>query len=279
MFLQRAVFRVLPHHFLSRLGGWAARRRAGPLTTAAVHWFVGHYRVDLAEAAESSPRAYATFNAFFTRALRTGARPQPGDPAALASPVDAAVSAAGPIHGGSLIQAKGLDYPLAELIAADAEPFEGGTFASFYLRPSDYHRVHVPLAGSLTAIRHCRGRLWPVRPWAVRALPRLFCGNERLVLDFECVRGRYALVMVGAFMVGGLETVVTGPVRRRRRDPARWNLQAAPRQFERGEEVGRFNFGSAVILLCEPGLATLDGAVVAPGREIRLGQTLGRVKG
>lgn len=271
---QRAVFRILPHHLLSRLGGWAARRRAGPLTTAWVRWFVRRYGVDLAEAA---PGAYATFNAFFTRALRPGMRMQPADPAAAASPVDGVVSAAGEIRGASLIQAKGLDYSLATLLASDPQPYEGGSFATLYLRPHDYHRVHAPLAGDLIALRHCRGRLWPVRPWAVKELAGLFCANDRLVLEFTRAGGPFALVMVGALLVGGLETVVTGPVGRRRRDPRRWNLAGAPRRFERGDEVGRFNFGSTVIVLFGRGLVTLDRAALAAGREIRLGQVLARL--
>lgn len=274
---QRTVFRVLPHRLLSRLGGWAARRHAGPLTRACVRWFVRRYGVDLSEAAAPDARAYPTFNAFFTRALRPGARAAPREPAAVASPVDGEVSAAGAIRSGTLLQAKGLDYSLAALLAGDAQPYADGAFATLYLRPQDYHRVHAPLAGELVAIRHCRGRLWPVRPWAVRELPGLFCANERLVLEFVHARARYAVVMVGALMVGGLETVVTGPVRGRRAEPRRWNLEAAPRRFERGDEIGRFNFGSTVILVFARGFVALDDSALACGREVRLGQALGRV--
>lgn len=277
--LQRTVCQVLPHHLLSRLGGWAARRRAGPLTTLCVRWFVRRYAVNLAEAAQTDPGSYATFNAFFTRALRADVRAQPDDPAAVTSPVDGVVSAAGDIRRASLLQAKGRMYPVARLLASEHPPYDDGHFATLYLRPQDYHRVHAPLAGNLVAVRRCGGRLWPVRPWAVRELPELFCANERLVLEFDSAAGRYALVMVGALMVGGLETVVTGAVRRRRRDPACWNLDGAPRSFARGEEVGRFNFGSTVILVFQPGRVALDHAALGSGREVRVGQVLGRISG
>ena len=275
--LQRRLFSLLPHHALSRLGGWAARRRGGAATTAFIRWFVGRYGVDLGEAAQASPAAYSSFAAFFARALRPGVRRWPEAPDAIASPVDGAVSAAGAVDAAALIQAKGIRYPVSELLAADAAPYDGGRFVTLYLRPRDYHRVHAPVAGRLVTIRHCRGRLWPVRPWAVRGVPGLFCANERLVLDFETAAGRYALVMVGALMVGGLETVVTGPVGRRRRDPACWNLEAAPREFARGAEIGRFNFGSTVILVFERGCAALDAEALAPEREVRLGESLGRL--
>lgn len=251
--------------------------RGGPLTAAFIRRFVHRYGVNLDEAAESDPRAYPNFNAFFTRALRDGARPLPADPAAVACPVDGVVSAAGSITHDTLIQAKGMGYLTTALLgnAQSATLYANGTYATLYLRPRDYHRVHAPLAGRLERIHHIPGRLWPVRPWAVERIPGLFTRNERLVLEFSSADGRYALVMVGALLVGGLETVITGPVRRGRREPASWNLEAAPRQFERGEEIGRFNFGSTVILLFPESSANLHPALTT-GAELRLGQTLGR---
>lgn len=276
--LRRAFFRALPQLALSRLGGWAARRRGGVLTTAFVAWFTRRYGVDLAEAEVPDARAYRSFAAFFTRALRPGARTWPADARVPASPVDGVVSAAGGIRAETLVQAKGIDYRVADLIGADAGRFEGGAFATLYLRPRDYHRIHAPLGGELVSIRYCRGRLWPVRPWAVREVPGLFCRNERLALDFDTSAGRCCLVMVGALMVGGLETVVTGPVARRRGEPVRWNLEAAPRHCERGDEIGRFNFGSTVVVLFEPGRVELDERALVPEREIRLGAALGRIR-
>lgn len=275
--LRRSFYAALPQHGLSRLGAWAARLQGGPLTAVFIRWFVRHYGVNIVEAAEADPHAYRNFNAFFTRALRDGIRPQPEDSAAVAAPVDGIVSAGGSIENGMLIQAKSIDYTVQALLgsAESAAHYRDGSFLTLYLRPRDYHRVHVPLTGELQCIRHISGRLWPVRPWAVEEIPGLFTRNERLVLEFESDAGRYALVMVGALMVGGLETVVTGPVRRGRLEPVLWNLEAAPRRFARGEEIGRFNFGSTVILLFPPGGPILD-AKLAPGLELRLGQSLSR---
>lgn len=277
MSLRRIFYAALPQHALSRLGAWAANRRAGPLATPCIRFFVRRYGVNLLEAAQAKPRAYPSFSAFFTRALRDGIRPQPGDPAALASPVDGVVSACGAIEGDTLIQAKGIGYAARALLGDEesAERYRNGSFLTLYLRPHDYHRIHAPLAGDLRSIRHIPGRLWPVRPWAVEEVPGLFTRNERLVLEFDSEAGAYALAMVGALMVGGLETVVTGPIRRGRLEPRLWNLEDAPRRFARGEEIGRFNFGSTVILLLPPGGPALD-AGLAPGMEIRLGQSLSR---
>ncbi len=275
MAFQRALYGVLPQRLLSGIAGWVGRRRLGALTTGFIRWFARHYGVDLTEAAEPSVEAYASFNAFFTRALRTGARHWPEDPRAIASPVDGAVSAAGLIEGSTLIQAKGIHYSVERLIGSDPAAYEGGRFATLYLRPHDYHRVHVPVRGRLVAVRHCPGRLWPVRPWAVASVPGLFAANDRVVLAFESEAGRYALVMIGALMVGGLETLVTGPIRRTAHEPACWNLEAAPREFARGDEIGRFNFGSTVILLFSRDRTTFDAQALALGREVRLGETLG----
>ncbi len=277
--LRRSFYTALPHHAISWLGARAARLRGGALTAAFIRWFVRRYSVNLDEAAEPDPRAYPNFNAFFTRALRAGLRPLPDDPAAAASPVDGVVSAAGTLTDGRLIQAKGIGYSAAALLgnAETAAFYAEGNHITLYLRPCDYHRVHAPLASRLEYIHHIPGRLWPVRPWAVESIPDLFTRNERLVLEFATDEGRYALVMVGALLVGGLETVVTGALRRGRREPACWNLETAPRRFERGEEIGRFNFGSTVILLFPKGLANLDKALT-PGIQTRLGQTIGALK-
>ncbi|MGH8427968.1 MAG: archaetidylserine decarboxylase [Gammaproteobacteria bacterium] len=273
--LRRGFYTALPQHALSRLGGWTARHRGGPFTTGFIRWFIRRYGVNMAEAAEPDPRAYRSFNAFFTRALGAGARPQPVNSATVASPVDGVVSACGPIEADTLIQAKGIGYSTMALLGSEeaAARYRNGSFLTLYLRPCDYHRVHVPFAGDLQCIRHIRGRLWPVRPWAVEGIPGLFTRNERVTLEFDSDAGRYELVMVGALMVGGLETIVTGPVRRGRLEPRIWNLEATPRRFERGDEIGRFNFGSTVILLFPPGSIRLDPSF-APGTELHLGQAL-----
>jgi len=276
--VQRLIYGALPQRLLSRLGGLAAGLRGGILTTAFIRWFIRRYGVRLDEAEESSPSGYPSFQAFFTRTLRPGARTWPADPAFIASPVDGVVSAAGPIAGGTLIQAKGITYSLERLLDSDPAVYEGGRFATLYLRPHDYHRIHLPLDGRLTAIRHCPGRLWPVRPWAVDSVPGLFAANERAALDFQGDAGPFALVMVGAMMVGGLETVVTGRIARGRYAPDCWNLETAPRPFTRGEEIGRFNFGSTVILLLGRGSGELDREALVPGREVRLGEAIGRIR-
>jgi phosphatidylserine decarboxylase len=277
--LRRGFYAALPQRMLSGFGARAARIRGGPFTTAFIRWFIRHYGVNMAEAANPNPRSYRSFSAFFTRALVNGARTMPDNPAAVASPVDGVVSACAAISDDAIFQAKGLSYSSAVLLGdtETATRYENGNFITLYLRPCDYHRVHAPLAGDLVRVRHIAGRLWPVRPWAVQALPDLFTRNERLVLEFATERGPFALVMVGALMVGGLETVATGAIGGGRHAPARWNLEAAPRRFARGEEVGRFNFGSTVILLFPENTVTLADSLV-PGKELRLGQTIGDSK-
>lgn len=277
--IRRLIYSLLPQRLLSRIAGAAARGRAGPLTRFAIRRFVRRFGVDLAEAAEPDLRAYPDFAAFFARALRPGARGWPAEQEVIASPVDGEVSASGRIEAGTLLQAKGLRYSAAELIgdATLAGTYDGGAFATLYLRPHDYHRVHCPLDGRLVAARHCRGHLWPVRPWAVSGVPRLFVRNERLALDFETDAGRYTLVMVGALFVGGIETVVTGCIRHDRLEPVAWNFSAAPQHFARGDEIGRFNFGSTVVLLFPPGMVEM-GSGAMPGSEIRLGAPLARME-
>lgn len=254
-----------------------ARRRWSVLTTLFIRWFVRRYGVELGEAVRTDPAAYDSFADFFTRALRDEARRWPASRAAVASPVDGVASMAGDIRADSLVQAKHIDYPLSELLGADAAPYQGGCYATLYLRPQDYHRVHVPISGRLTGIRHIPGRLWPVRPWAVAGVPGLFARNERVVLEFSGESGRWALVMVGALMVGSMATMVTGPIRGGRGQPGRWNLESAACAFERGEEIGRFNFGSTVVLVFGPGQVTWDRTALAPGREVRLGAPLGHL--
>ena len=277
MNLQRTLYGALPQHLLSRCGGWMACRKWGPLTTLFIRWFVRHYGVNLDEARFTRASDYPSFAGFFGRELQDGARHWPSSAYAVASPVDGVTSRAGRLDGTSLVQAKGIDYSLQALLGGDIEPYAGGHFATLYLRPQDYHRVHAPLAGRLLRIRHLPGRLWPVRPWAVTGVDGLFTQNERVVLEFTSRAGPCALVMVGALMVGSMETVITGPIRGGRREPDAWNLETAHREFERGEEIGRFNFGSTVILVFAPGALDWDEAALVPEREVRLGQPIGTI--
>lgn len=274
-----AVQYLLPHHALSGVMYRLARVRWRPLKDLLIATLLRLYRIDMTEAADPNPKSYAHFNAFFTRALRADARPAEPDPQAVVSPVDGTVSQCGLITAGRLIQAKGRYFTVAELLGGDPEQaraFIGGTFATIYLAPSDYHRIHMPLGGDLAWMRHLPGRLFSVNAATADLVPRLFARNERVVCRFETDLGAMAMVLVGAIFVGGIETVWAGEV-----TPANARSQPSSRlagggsvRLERGAEMGRFNLGSTVILLFEPGRVQLDETLL-PGRKIRLGQRLG----
>lgn len=269
---------LLPQHTLSRLAGRLASCRARFWKNAFIGWFVRRYGVDMSEAAEPNPRAYGDFNSFFTRELRSGIRPQPEEPTALACPVDGAVSQAGPIENGLLVQAKGHSYTVTDLLGGDpqrAAPFAGGTFATLYLSPRDYHRIHMPLDGRLTEMLHVPGRLFSVNPLTARGVPGLFARNERVVTLFDTDLGPMALVLVGATIVAGIETVWSGTVTPPTANAViRWEYAESAVQLRRGAEMGRFRLGSTVILLFGPGAVTLDAAI-RPSAPVRLGQLLG----
>jgi phosphatidylserine decarboxylase len=273
---------VLPQHLLSRVVLWATRVRWTPFKNGLIGAFVRGYRPGMAEAREPDPLAYESFNAFFTRALRPEARPQPADPAALASPVDGTMSQQGPIAAGRLIQAKGQDYSLESLLSGAARDwaprFAGGDFATIYLAPYNYHRIHMPQDGRLREAWYVPGRLFSVNAATAAELPGLFTRNERVVLLFDGPSGPFAVILVGALFVGSMSTVWHGDVtpRRPRRATALPLPDSAAAALLRGAEVGRFNMGSTVILLFAPGAVRLDEAV-EPGQAVRLGQTLGTI--
>ncbi len=279
-----ALTRVLPHRLLSSLARRLAYSRSPRTSRWLIDTVVRRFDVDLAEAADPDPRAYPSFNAFFTRALRPGARVADPDPRALLMPADGRISQCGPIghpdERGRIFQAKGRSFTAAELLGrqADAEAFDDGVFATVYLSPRDYHRVHMPWTGTLRETVHVPGRLFSVGPAAVQQVPRLFARNERLVCHFDTDFGSMAVVMVGALLVSGVETVWSGVeipqygksvrlVDYRRRGVA----------LERFAEMARFNYGSTVIVLLPPGVAEL-----APGLEaeaaVRLGQRLATIR-
>lgn len=267
----------LPQHALSALMYRLARVRWRPLKDLMITTLVRLYRIDTSEAEEPDPRAYPHFNAFFTRALRAGARPLDPDPHAVLSPVDGAISQIGRIDGGTLIQAKGRDYRVADLLGGDPErarAFDGGCFATLYLAPRDYHRIHMPLAGDLTWMDHVPGRLFSVNTTTADLVPRLFARNERVVCGFDTMAGRMGMVLVGAIFVGGIETVWAGEITPERAGRGARATGAEPTRLARGAEMGRFNLGSTVILLFEPGRVVWDGALT-PGRPVRLGERLG----
>ncbi|MBA2078164.1 archaetidylserine decarboxylase [Rhodanobacter sp. PCA2] len=273
VFLQYA----LPHRFLSRLVYRGTRWTFAPWKNWLISTIVRNYHVDMAEAAQPDPLAYQHFNAFFTRKLKPGARAADADPAALLSPADGRISQAGTIEDGRIFQAKGQSYTAAELLGdeAAAAPYRNGRFVTVYLSPRDYHRVHMPLAGTLKETVHVPGRIFSVAPFAVEAIPRLFARNERLVCHFEGEHGPFVVVMVGAILVSSVATVWDGLVIPPYASSIRRKSFAGQHvALERFAEMARFNMGSTVIVLLPEGMAELDA--LQPQQPVRVGQRLGR---
>lgn len=273
---------LLPTRLLSH----GMHRLAGSQQTWLKNSLIGLFQqmhsVDLSEAETSNARDFSSFNAFFTRGLRTGMRPLPDRHNAIASPVDGSVGAFGDITAGRLYQAKGSVYNLTDLLNGSdmAAPFSSGTYATLYLAPHNYHRVHMPIDGTLRETRYVPGRLFGVNPTSVRAIPRLFTRNERLVCLFDTAIGPMAMVMVSAFCVGGIETVWSGtvsPPHRSQGNGTQFPTDGSDSiQLQRGQEMGRFNLGSTVILLFgDNALEWTDSA--ADDTEIRLGECLAHI--
>jgi phosphatidylserine decarboxylase len=255
---------------------------AGKVADSTVPWlknrlikrFIDTYEVDMSEAAEPAS-AYPSFNAFFTRALKPGARPLADAAKFVLSPADGAVSQAGPIAGGRIVQAKGRDYSVAELLACDAEGparFEGGRFVTIYLSPRDYHRVHMPAAGTLRQTRYVPGDLFSVNAVTAGGVERLFARNERLACLFDTPLGRMASVMVGAMIVAGVETAWGGRVAPHGRAVVEEQFPDGP-VLAAGDEMGRFYLGSTVVLLFEPDQVEWLAELV-PGSVVRMGQAI-----
>ncbi|MGC4028284.1 MAG: archaetidylserine decarboxylase [Steroidobacteraceae bacterium] len=272
---------ILPHHALSRFVGACAALRWRPAKNLLIGAFMRGYRPDLADAAQPDPFAYPSFNAFFTRALREGARPLAGGEDVAVSPVDGRVNQAGPIAADRLLQAKGHDYTLEALLAGAAPGWAGrfrnGAFATLYLAPINYHRIHMPAAGTLREAWYVPGRLFNVGLAASRDIPGLFARNERVVLLFDGAAGPFALIFVGALNVGSMDTVWHGNVAPRRpRRVQRLPLpEDRPLHLPRGAEAGRFNMGSTVIVLFGPGQVELEPTLTT-GEPIRMGTALAR---
>jgi phosphatidylserine decarboxylase len=271
-----ALTYVLPHRLLSSL----ARRLAYSTNRSLKQWLIDtvtrKFGVDLSEAAEPDATAYPTFNAFFTRALKPGARTPDADPRALLMPADGHISQCGPIVEGRIFQAKGQGFTAAELLGseADAAPFRDGSFATVYLSPRDYHRVHMAWTGTLRETVHVPGRLFSVGTDAVASVPGLFARNERLVCHFDTDFGPMVQVMVGALLVSGVETVWSGVEIPAYGDAiTRKDYRGKGITLERFAEMARFNYGSTVIVLLPKGAATLDPALHAESA-VRLGQRL-----
>lgn len=244
---------LTPQRALSRAAGWLAETRIKWIKDPFTRWFVERYDVDMTEAQETDCTAYASFNDFFTRALKDGARPITDGGKSIACPADGAVSQLGEIHNGRIFQAKGHDFSLLELVGGDpktAAPFTGGHFATVYLSPKDYHRVHMPISGTLKSMTYVPGQLFSVNDVTTRTVPRLFSRNERVVCIFDTAAGPMAVILVGAMIVASIETVWAGlvtPHKRRVRTTDYGDKQ--PIQLEKGEEMGRFKLGSTVIVL------------------------------
>ena len=261
-----ALTYVLPHRLLSSLARKLAYSRNSRLSAWLIDTVVRRFGVDLDEALESNPRAYESFNAFFTRALKPGVRSPDPDPRTLLMPADGRVSQCGPITQGCIFQAKGRSFSTAELLgdAAAATPFNDGLFATVYLSPRDYHRVHMPWSGRLLQTVHVPGRLFSVGPASVRSVPRLFARNERLVCHFECDFGPMTVVMVGALLVSGVETTWSGVEIPRYGDQVTVkDYRAQQIRLERYAEMARFNYGSTVIVLLPAGVADLAPRLAA----------------
>ena len=268
---------IAPHRLLSRLAYHAAHWRWTPWKNLFIGQILKRFDVNMDEAENPDAFSHPSFNAFFTRALKPGARVPDPDPHAQVMPSDGRISQLGAIEDGRIFQAKGQAFTAAELLGdeAAAAPFTDGSFANIYLAPRDYHRVHMPWRGTLRETVHIPGRLFSVAPWAVRAVPRLFARNERLVCHFDCDFGPMAVVMVGAMLVSGVETVWSGveiPAYASR--PIRKDWRGKGIALDRFAEMARFNYGSTVIVLWPRGAVALD-PVLGPEQSVKVGQRLG----
>lgn len=269
---------ALPKKLLTVLMGKLAAARLGGFSHAIIRKFVAHYRVDMQEAADPRIESYASFNDFFTRPLREGARPISAAP--FVCPVDAAISQFGPIEHDQLFQAKGHSYSTRALVGGDqslAHQFEHGHFATLYLAPKDYHRIHMPCEGRLKRMIYIPGALFSVNPLTARHVPSLFARNERVVCEFECAHGPMVMVLVGATIVGSMATVWHGVINPpRTREPREWRYDGQDIVLRKGAEMGRFLLGSTVILLFPQNVLTFT-ADWAPTRPVRLGESMATV--
>ena len=266
----------LPKHAVSRLIGKLAAAEAGSVTTRLIQLFINYFGIDMSEAEHENPANYPTFNAFFTRQLKAGLRPIVADPRILALPVDGCVSQLGDIREGRIIQAKGHDFSARELLGGDAAlaaPFQGGKFATIYLAPKDYHRIHMPIDGVLESMVYIPGDLFSVNPLTAEHVPNLFARNERVACIFRTEFGPMALVLVGATIVASIETIWAGTVT----PPAgqkvtRWDYQGEQAiTLQKGAEMGQFKLGSTVVCLFPPQTLSFVEEL-ASGSTTRMGQ-------
>ncbi len=270
---------VTPQLMVSRFAGRLADHDSNPaLKNRVIKWFIGRYGVNMSEAAESDPTAYPSFNAFFTRALKPGLRPIAEGEKTLVSPVDGAISQLGQVSNDRVFQAKGQSFSLTELLGGDtqwANTFADGEFSTIYLSPKDYHRIHMPLAGTLREMVYIPGKLFSVNPVTAENVPNLFARNERVACIFDTEAGPMALVLVGAMIVGSVETVWSGVVAPGNGEVTTTRYEGdEARAFAKGEEMGRFRLGSTVVMVMPKGAATWNDDQVA-GKTVRMGEPFG----
>jgi phosphatidylserine decarboxylase len=270
---------LLPKLALTRLAGLGASSALGPLTTWTIERFIKRYKVNMAEALQDQPTDYATFNDFFTRALKPGARTLANS--AWVCPVDGAISQCGPIEKDQIFQAKGHVYSTRALVGGDAQLaalFDDGHFATLYLSPRDYHRIHMPMAGTLKRMVHVPGDLFSVNPTTARGVPGLFARNERVVCEFETQHGPMVMVLVGATIVGSMATVWHGQVNPPRPGTVReWRYDGQNIQLNQGQEMGRFLLGSTVVMLLPKNRIQFP-ADWTPGRALQMGEQMGTLR-
>lgn len=274
---------LLPHGALSNLMFLFTRSEKTWWKNPFIRWFVKQYDVDMSEAVQQDITCFNNFNAFFTRELKADARPVASAEHSVACPVDGYISQLGPINEGRVFQAKGRDYSLNDLLAGNddwVKTFTGGQFATIYLSPKNYHRIHMPVSGTLTHMTYVPGRLFSVSPATARAIPRLFARNERVIARFETEAGPLIMILVGAIFVGSMETVWHGVVtpphgqKLQHWDYMSGDHSGKPVTLKRGEEMGRFNMGSTVILLTPENVHWSD---LQPGQPVRMGQEIATV--
>ncbi len=269
---------LLPHKALSRLAYKIARIRCRPIKNWMIKRFTAAFQVNIDESISANPDDYEHFNAFFTRALKPDARPVSTGPYDLISPVDGRISQIGSIRNGRIIQAKGFDFSVIELLAVSSEEpslFDNGQFMTIYLSPRDYHRIHMPLDGTPIQSIHVPGRLFSVADWTTKKIPRLFARNERLVCHFDTPAGHMAQVLVGAILVSGIETVFNGQVTPPYARKITRLQPSAQKMLQKGEEMGRFNYGSTVIMLFPENSVSFDTTLNA-GSVLKMGQKIGQ---
>jgi phosphatidylserine decarboxylase len=278
--LYLALQRVLPARLLGRGVHAVARSRNALVKTLLIRAFVRLYGVDVSEASQPVPAGYDSFNAFFTRALKPGARPIDPDPMSLVSPADGAIQQIGRICGDEILQVKGIGYGTDALLGGEqAQAYRDGSFVTIYLAPRNYHRVHMPAAGRIVRMTHVPGELWSVNATTTARVPGVFARNERLVCHCEAEWGPFAVVLVGALNVGSISTAWAGEVLpRRARVITHWDYAAGRVTLARGASLGQFNMGSTVILLLPAGAVSWRDSLAA-GVAIRTGMALGRISG